>query len=346
MLTGRIMPNNGMRGEMMGGEMSTSNTKLAGNRERSADARTRTLLLHMDNTQRERSIEVAKALGSAQRVRILDYLQARVANVSEIAEALEMPLSTANLHLTGLEEAGLIRSEIVAASRGVQKVCARAYDVIMIQLPRTFASHDRKFSVQMPVGAFAACQVQPTCGIATEKGVIGFLDDPVSFYEPTRFQAQLLWFRQGFLEYHFPYRPEPNQQPRSLVLSMEICSEAPNHHHDWPSDIFLEINGRQVGIWTSPADFGGERGNLSPEWWEEWNSQYGLMKSWRVDGEGSWIDGVRISDVTIGDLVLDQDFYIRVRIGVHPDAVHVGGINLFGSKFGNYPQDILLQVHY
>jgi predicted transcriptional regulator len=323
-----------------------SNAKSTENRKRLSDTRTRTLLLQMDTTQNERSIEVAKALGSAQRVRILDFLQNRVANISEIAEALEMPLSTANLHLTVLEEAGLIRSEIIAASRGVQKICARAYDVIMIQLPRTFASYDKKFSVQMPVGAFATCQVEPTCGIATEKGVIGFLDDPTSFYEPARFQAQLIWFRQGFLEYHFPYRPEPNQQPKSLVLSMEICSEAPNHHHDWPSDIFMEINGRPIGMWTSPGDFGGERGNLSPEWWEEWNSQYGLMKSWRVDGEGSWIDGVRISDVTIGDLVLDQDFYIRVRIGVHPDAVHVGGINLFGSKFGNYPQDILLQVHY
>jgi predicted transcriptional regulator len=318
----------------------------AGERILGRSGQNRTLRLQLEQDDRQRGVEVVKALGSAQRLRILEFLHARMANVSEIAEALEMPLSTANLHLTVLEEAGLIRSEIIAASRGVQKVCARAYDVVIVQLPRAITPHDRKFSVQMPLGAFAACQIQPTCGIATERGLIGFLDDPVSFYEPARFQAQLIWFRQGFLEYHFPYRPEPNQRPKSLVLSMEICSEAPNHHHDWPSDIFLEINGRQVGIWTSPADFGGERGNLSPEWWEEWNSQYGLMKSWRVDGEGSWIDGVRISDVTIGDLVLDQDFYIRVRIGVHPDAVHVGGINLFGSKFGNYPQDILLQVHY
>jgi predicted transcriptional regulator len=338
-------------GEMMGGNLLTPNAKSPDkrsteDRKRLSDTRTRTLLLQMDATQSERSIEVAKALGSAQRVRILDFLQNRVANISEIAEALEMPLSTANLHLTVLEEAGLIRSEIIAASRGVQKICARAYDVIMIQLPRTFTSYDEKFSVQMPVGAFATCQVEPTCGIATEKGVIGFLDDPTSFYEPARFQAQLIWFRQGFLEYHFPYRPEPNRQPKSLVLSMEICSEAPNHHHDWPSDIFMEINGQPIGIWTSPGDFGGERGNLSPEWWEEWNSQYGLLKSWRVDGEGSWIDGVRISDVVIGNLNLDQGSFIRVRIGIHPDALHVGGLNLFGSKFGNYPQDILMQVHY
>ena len=27
-------------------------------------------------------------------------------------------------------------------------------------------------------------------------------------------------------------------------------------------------------------------------------------------------------------------------------ARHVGGINLFGQRFGNYPQDIILRVRY
>ena len=124
----------------MGGSLLTPNAKSTEDRKQLSDTRTRTLLLQMDKAQSERSIEVAKALGSAQRVRILDFLQNRVANISEIAEALEMPLSTANLHLNVLEEAGLIRSEIIAASRGVQKICARAYDVIIIQFPRTFTS--------------------------------------------------------------------------------------------------------------------------------------------------------------------------------------------------------------
>jgi len=37
---------------------------------------------------------------------------------------------------------------------------------------------------------------------------------------------------------------------------------------------------------------------------------------------------------------------VRVRFGVDPQGEHVGGVNLFGRGFGNYPQDILFQVHY
>ncbi|MBX3000879.1 MAG: helix-turn-helix domain-containing protein [Caldilineaceae bacterium] len=313
---------------------------------RPIDARNRALMLSMDAAQREESINVAKALGSTQRLRILDYLQTRVANVSEIAEALDMPLSTANLHINILEESGLIRSDLISASRGVQKVCARIYDMVVLQLPRTTVQFDKHVNIHMPIGAYTECHIAPTCGLATESTVIGYMDDPVSFYEPARFSAQLIWFRQGYLEYLFPYRANAESQPKSIVLSMEICSEAPNHHPDWPSDIFMEINGQPIGTWTSPGDFGGERGNLTPEWWEEWNSQYGLLKSWRVDQSGAWIDGIWLSGVTINDLNLDSQPFIRVRFGIHKDAHNVGGLNLFGRKFGNYPQDITLQIHF
>jgi predicted transcriptional regulator len=35
-----------------------------------------------------------------------------------------------------------------------------------------------------------------------------------------------------------------------------------------------------------------------------------------------------------------------VRLGVKPDALHVGGLNLFGRSFGNYPQDLTLRLEY
>jgi predicted transcriptional regulator len=177
--------------------------------------------------------------------------------------------------------------------------------------------------------------------------LIGLIDDPASFYEPERFQAQLVWFGgPGFLEYRFPYHPRRGQSPLSLQVSMEICSEAAPHHDDWPSDIFLEINGVEIGRWTSPGDFGGERGALTPAWWGEWNSQYGLLKTWRVDQGGSFIDGRHLSDVGINDLRLDQQCFIQMRVGVKPDAAHVGGLNIFGRDFGNHAQDIMLRVSF
>jgi predicted transcriptional regulator len=121
-----------------------------------------------------------------------------------------------------------------------------------------------------------------------------------------RIYAQLIWFRRGYLEYRFPNRVPRGSLIRNLELSMEICSEAPLHNPDWPSDITLWINGKEVGTWTSPGDFGGERGLLTPQWWGSENTQYGLLKTWRVHTDGSYIDGRRISQLTVDELELDD----------------------------------------
>ena len=106
------------------------------------------------------------------------------------------------------------------------------------------------------------------------------------------------------------------------------------------------VNGIEIGTWTSPADFGGERGLLTPVWWETNNTQYGLLKIWQVNHDGSYIDGQRISNLCLADIGLSESEFISIRIGVKPDSYNVGGINLFGSKFGNYPQDIVLNIRY
>lgn len=294
-------------------------------------------------TQFER---VLKALDSLNRVRILRYLSDRVASVSEVAAALDLATSTAALHIETLEDAGIIRTELAPASRGLQKVCARMYDKIVIDLPVKDKVREQAIELTMPVGAFVDCQVTPTCGLLSETGIIGLLDDAASFYEPHRMEAQLLWFYQGYVEYRFPNRVPSGAIPDSLRLSMEVCSEAPLYNLDWPSDITVWINGVEVGTWTSPADFGGEPGRLTPDWWTPRNTQYGLLKFWHVNEEKSEVDGMPVSGVTIRDLKLTEAPFIGVRIGVKPDAEHIGGINLFGSRFGNYPQDLVLRIGY
>ena len=307
----------------------------------------RTMLLSHNNDEVEQIIGVSKALGSPQRLRILDCLTHRTANVSEIAELLQMPLATANLHLNKLEAAGLIRTEMVSARRGQQRMCARIVDNVVLHLPDKPVGHDsERVVLNMPVGAFVGHNVTPTCGMLSSTGMIGRMDDPISFYEPTRYAAQLVWFSQGYVEYQFPHHSKNSRLPNHLHLSMEICSEAVPHHLEWPSDIFMEINGVEVGIWTSPADFGGEPGRFTPAWWKVHNTQYGLLKTWRVDKEGTSIDGRPLSDVTINDLALGQSQAVEIRIGVHADAVHMGGINIFGSEFGNHAQDIVLELFY
>ena len=129
-----------------------------------------------------------------------------------------------------------------------------------------------------------------------------------------------------------------------IELVMELSSEVPGTSADWPSDITLTVNGTDVGTWTSPGDFGDKRGVFTPDWWKLKGSQYGKLKNWRVGADGTYVDGIRISSVTLADLDLKSHHSIRVRIGVHEDAKHPGGINIFGKGFGNYDQDILLRI--
>jgi predicted transcriptional regulator len=305
----------------------------------------RVLRLELDNDNGSPEL-ILKALSSATRLRILKLLSDQVINISEIGEALDLPTSTATLHVNSLEEAGLISTELRPAVRGLQKVCARVYDVIIVEMARGQTEREHSVEVSMPIGAFVDCQVTPTCGLASSTGIIGLFDDPASFFEPERVNAQLLWFHHGYVEYRFPNRLPPKAVIESAAISLELCSEAPLHHEDWPSDITMWMNGVEIGTWTSPSDFGGQQGMLTPEWWENWNSQYGLLKVWTVTENGSFVDGKRISDTVLNALNIAGGSSISVRIGVKQGARHVGGINIFGRQFGNYPQDIALRLRY
>jgi len=303
--------------------------------------------LHMDsNVTEEQIVTVLKAVASVPRWRILQYLTDGAHTINEVAQHLNMPVSTVAAQIKILEDAGILHTELRAASHGLQKVCTRTYDNLIVQLPFQPEVLSNSVEVAMPVGAYTRFEVTPTCGLAGESGLIGYLDDPISFYEPGRVQAGLIWFRSGCLEYSFPNRLPTSAALLSIQVSMEICSEAPLHNNNWPSDVTFWINDREVGTWTCPGDFGGERGRLTPAWWDSKDSQYGLLKRWLVNKDGAFIDGYPLSPLTLRDLDLENQPVITVRLGVKPDALHVGGLNLFGRTFGNYPQDLTLRLEY
>jgi predicted transcriptional regulator len=292
------------------------------------------------------TIGLLKALANETRMAMLEYLGDRVVPLSQIAQDLDLPPSTTAMHLGILERAGLVHSELQPASRGLQKVCSRTYDELVIDLPRGTHHSRERIEISMPVGAYSSFEVTPTCGLATTTGLVGYLDDPNSFYEPDRISAQLIWFHSGYVEYLFPDRVPPGARVVSAQLTAEVSSEAPLHNLDWPSDISVWVNGVHLGDWTCPADYGGSRGRLTPRWWEDDNSQFGVLKRWHVTAEGTSIDGLPLSAVAIANLGLRPRQPIRVRIGVRTDAANVGGVNLFGRRFGHYPQDLVLRLEY
>ena len=288
--------------------------------------------------------KVAHALSNELRLKILSLLDERSMNVLELSQRLNMPISTVSNSITVLEEADLIRTERQSGVRGVSKLCSRKKDNITIQLAKTAKRELESFFYHMPIGAYSDFVVTPTCGLLSHERNIGENDNPATFYDPARFQAQLLWFQQGYVEYRFSSHALMEQEAQCLAIAFEACSEAPNYRKDWPSDITVSINGVELGTWCCPGDFGGRQGRCTPEWWLPSSTQYGLLKRWKVMADGCYLDDVRISDVTLEQLHLTDKPYVAVRIGVKPDAVHQGGINLFGERFGDHNQAIVMRL--
>lgn len=295
----------------------------------------------------DRLCPVAKALSSPMRVKMIALLCIRPMNVNELAEALSLPVSTAALNVRQLEEAGLIATEIQPGIRGAMKLCSRKIDSVSMRLTPEMQDGVNALTLHLPIGSYSAADgIQSECGIVSDHAWIGETNTPRAFYHPDRFSAQMLWFKSGELEYRFSLSEIDPAQVAFLEFSMEISSNAPLYREDFKSDIHVSVNGITLGAWTSPGDYGGRRGRLNPSWWSDTSSQFGLLKTWRVDDTCSLLDGERISGVTLHDLNLGGADYISLRIGVSADSAHVGGLNLFGDKFGDFAQGIVMRVGY
>ena len=289
----------------------------------------------------------AHALASPVRLRIMEALCERSMNVGELSQLLDIPMSTTALAVKTLEEAGLISTETQPGARGSMKLCSRRIDMLNIKLDSEKKVENNVLSMHMQLGGYSSADgIRPTCGLAGGEMVMGEMDNPAVFYSPDRFDAQLIWFRQGSLEYRFSFQQMDKIEIEWLELSFEACSEAPMYRDPWESDIAVAINGKRLGIWTCPCDCGGRQGKLTPDWWPALSTQFGFLKTWRVTEKGTYLDGVRIGDVTVKDLEISSQNYISASIGVPEDAQHVGGINLFGHWFGDYPQALILRLGY
>lgn len=300
-------------------------------------------------SSKEEMIRVCHALSTDVRVAILELLKNNNLSVIEISNQLDIPFSTASSNVKVLENAGLLITELHPGKRGVVKVCSKNFFDILICLNNEneeLFNKQNTVSYEMPIGQFIDYQVDGSCGMCSENGII-LEDDPTEFFTPERMNAELLWLRQGFISYNFPKKKLPDSNElASITFSMELCSEVANFNEDWPSDITFSINDFPVCTWTSPGDFGQTRGKLNPDWWESNRTQYGLLKHVKVSAEGTFLENRRVSDVTLQDLKLDQAGFIKLTIGIAEDAVNKGGINLFGKKFGNYEQAIEMILTY
>lgn len=292
-------------------------------------------------------LQVVKGLASEIRIKILDELRRGEKNINELAAILKLPQSTVATNVMTLEKVNLISVEIKKATKGNQKICKSNFDEYIVSFPDVHNSDDDTITVKMPIGLFIEYDVSAPCGMCTSNKIVGNLDTPESFLEPERISAGLLWFEKGFVKYQFPNNSyNMNKSVKKLEIIAELSSEIPGTDPKWLSDIVLMINGKNVGTWTSPGDFGDKRGKYTPDWWKLEGSQYGLLKTWTITEQGSFIDDIMISHLTLNDIELSKHHSIKVAFAVSENAENVGGINIFGKGFGNYNNDIILRLSF
>ena len=301
-------------------------------------------MLHIKSL--DEGLELFKALGSNIRIEIIKILRENNGmNMNDLASRLNITNGALTSHIKKLEDRGLISTASESAGHGNQKICTVLLDKILIDLENT-DDEQNVYQTELKVGHYSNYNIYPTCGLASSTALIGEVDDTRYFAHPDRYNADILWFTRGFVEYIIPNFIPFSQKIDKLTISAELSSEAPGVNDVWPSDISFYINDTFIGSWTSPGDFGDVNGIFTPEWWfPNWN-QYGLLKLLVINKRGTFMDGLQISNVTIYDLNLTDKSTIRLKMAVNEDSVHVGGLTIFGKNFGNYNQDINVRINY
>lgn len=297
--------------------------------------------------QHENISRLGRALSSADRLKVLALLQYQPMNLLEISKALDMPISSVSKHIDALAEAQLIFVNYQPGPKGHVKICSKMVMSATVKFddPPYPENVNKELSVEMPLGQFTGCDITAPCGMAGKKAAIETFDNPNVFFSPERIGAELLWFDHGFITYMFPNHFMKKRNFSAISFSLEACSEAVYYRNNWPSDITVLINDVEIATYTSPGDYGGRRGKFTPDYWPVTSTQFGQLKRFNVTAEGVFDNNVLVNKaVTFNDLALINQPYIKFSIGVKPDAVHRGGINLFGKNFGDFPQSIIMTL--
>ena len=302
--------------------------------------------LNLTLGDKKKVLEISKALSNPARLDILELLFYESLSVDEISKKLNSPLTSVCSNIAVLENSGLIRSRLQSGKHGTMKLCSIVYENINLYLLSSLKESEKNQDIiDIPVGSYFSFNIKPTCGLVSYDGFIGKDDDPQTFLSRDRFKAQLLWFQQGYIEYLIPYKRE--KKIKELSFSLEICSEAPNYRNVWPSDITFVVNNIEIGTYKSPGDFGGRKGKLTPSWWPINSTQFGLLKTFVINESGSFVDFVSLSDVNIDRVSKNiNEGYISLKIMIKEDSKNIGGINIFGENFGDYPQSIKAKITY
>ena len=295
----------------------------------------------------EKIINVAEALSNRSRLEILRQLQKSpyAFTVPVLSQTLKIPKTTLLHHLNVLKKADLIDIRYESSSSTTARLVTRYIRAVSVDLYKAEPKHsvsevERVQSIG--VGCFTDASGKGFL-LATDKEAYSSPSD--DFFNPHRFGAGLVALSEGTFTYLFSNSAEKQKQVKELTLSLELCSEAPYYNNDYLSDITFWINDVEVATYLSKGDYGDRSGKLSPDWWPTVNTQYGKLVVLTIKDRAVYLNGEQVrSRANINNIRINEGNGIRVTIGNKSTAAHMGGINLFGSFFGDYPQDIVLKT--
>ena len=109
----------------------------------------------------DKASTVFSALSSPVRLKILNYLLTSSGNVSQISNALDIPISTAADHIRILEDAQLIVTQEVPGIRGSQKLCGLGFEKVIFDIYKDGDSDNniRQENYDLDIGLFYDAEI-------------------------------------------------------------------------------------------------------------------------------------------------------------------------------------------
>lgn len=289
-----------------------------------------------------------KALSNRVRLDILRLLQngSHLMTISEIAHALGIPKTTAIHHVEVLEQAELVVVLYKTSTKGTVRIVGRNIKSTHICHYYPDPVEQKNFNTLFQthkVGHFSDIDCNTYAVVLGDHTTFETADR----FDPRHYDALLLFTEKGIITYDFSSAVAKNHRVHELSLSLEICSEAPYYNNNYYSDITFWINDVELCTYLSTGDYGDRIGRLNPEWWPRTNTQYGKLVSLVVNGKGVMLNGIEVNNkITVEHLKLDKHDSIKISFGNKGTSMHIGGMNIFGSHFGDYEQDIVLKIEY
>ncbi len=289
-------------------------------------------MLHF--TDVAQSQKLCDCLASPARVEIFKLiLSGEATSLDALAKTMHLTNGAITQHVKKLSGAGLIKLVETPGKRGTAKRCVPITDRIVIDVASIERENENVFDI--PIGSFYAATVKPYCAIATVNGWIGERDDPRYFTYPERMRAALIYFNSGRLTYTLP-SPAKKGKLTALSLSFEISSKPHGYGHERESEIEFRLNDTVIGTHSVGGEYTDRKGLFAVPALDD-VCGYGKYKTIKIDGSGTYFDGIKISAHTIDEFDISSlAFSIAAK----------NGMALFGNGFGDYDCGIRVKTEH